>query len=56
MLSPESDAFFKSNMYNNFGDLGVNIKNMVDEYQDKSKLNTNIQTIGVLLMLQQQHI
>lgn len=46
MLSPESDQFYKSNMYANFGDLGVSIKQMVDEYQDKSKLNTNIQTIG----------
>lgn len=45
VLSPESDAFYKSNMYANFGDLGVAVKQMVDEYQDKSKLNTNIQTI-----------
>lgn len=47
VLSPESDAFYKANMYNNFGDLGVNVKALVDEYQDKSKSNTNIQTIGM---------
>jgi len=45
VLSPESDPFYKSNMFSNFGDLGVAIKQLVDEYQDKSKLNTNIQTI-----------
>lgn len=45
VLSPESDPFFKQNMYANFGDLGVAVKTLVDEYQDKSKLTTNIQTI-----------
>ena len=47
MLSPESDSFYKQNMYANFGDLGVAVKQLVDEYQDKSKGNTNIQTIGI---------
>lgn len=45
VLSPESDAFYKTNMYSNFGDLGTNIKTLVDEYQDKSKGNTNIQSL-----------
>jgi hypothetical protein len=51
VLSPESDSFYKQNMYANFGDLGVAIKQLVDEYQDKSKGNTNIQTIGILYFL-----
>eukprot|EP00026_Physarum_polycephalum_P006009 Phypoly_transcript_06049.p1 GENE.Phypoly_transcript_06049~~Phypoly_transcript_06049.p1 ORF type:complete len:564 (+),score=108.74 Phypoly_transcript_06049:40-1692(+) len=45
VLSPESDSFYKQNMYANFGDLGVSVKQLVDEYQDKSKNNTNVQTI-----------
>ena len=46
VLSSEQDAFFKANMYENFGDLGMNIKKMVDEFQQKAKSNQNIQTLG----------
>lgn len=45
VLSSEQDAFFKTNMYENFGDLGINIKRMVDEFQQVAKSNQNIQTI-----------
>lgn len=45
VLSSEQDAFFKANMYENFGDLGMNIKRMVDEFQQFAKSNQNIQTI-----------
>jgi len=47
VLSSEQDAFFKANMYENFGDLGMNIKRMVDEFQQIAKSNQNIQTIGI---------
>lgn len=46
MLSSEQDAFFKANMYENFGDIGMNIKKMVDDFQHVAKSNQNIQTIG----------
>ncbi|KAK6938303.1 Sec1-like protein [Dillenia turbinata] len=45
VLSSEQDAFFKANMYENFGDIGTNIKQMVDEFQQVAKSNQNIQTI-----------
>ncbi|KAH7682796.1 vacuolar protein sorting-associated protein 45 [Dioscorea alata] len=45
VLSSEQDLFFKANMYENFGDLGMNIKRMVDEFQQVAKSNQNIQTI-----------
>ncbi|WOL02950.1 vacuolar protein-sorting-associated protein [Canna indica] len=45
VLSSEQDGFFKANMYENFGDLGMNIKTMVDEFQQIAKSNQNIQTI-----------
>eukprot|EP01018_Ginkgo_biloba_P006930 Gb_21146 [translate_table: standard] len=45
VLSSEQDAFFKENMYENFGDLGMNIKRMVDDFQQKAKSNQNIQTL-----------
>ncbi|GMN48386.1 hypothetical protein TIFTF001_017548 [Ficus carica] len=41
----EQDSFFKSNMYENFGDIGMNIKRLVDEFQQVAKSNQNIQTI-----------
>ncbi|KAG0495414.1 hypothetical protein HPP92_000105 [Vanilla planifolia] len=45
VLSSEQDTFFKANMYENFGDLGMNIKQMVDDFQQIAKSNQNIQTI-----------
>ncbi|KAL5560419.1 hypothetical protein UlMin_036630 [Ulmus minor] len=45
VLSSEQDSFFKSNMYENFGDIGMNIKRLVDEFQEMSKVNQKIQTI-----------
>ncbi|KAI5311926.1 hypothetical protein L3X38_041099 [Prunus dulcis] len=45
VLSSEQDGFFKKNMYENFGDIGMNIKQLVDEFQQISKSNQNIQTI-----------
>ncbi|XP_059631647.1 vacuolar protein sorting-associated protein 45 homolog [Cornus florida] len=45
VLSSEQDAFFKANMYENFGDIGMNIKLMVDDFQQVAKSNQNIQTI-----------
>ncbi|KAG2324369.1 hypothetical protein Bca52824_007097 [Brassica carinata] len=45
VLSSEQDAFFKANMYENFGDIGMNIKRMVDDFQQVAKSNQNIQTV-----------
>jgi vacuolar protein sorting-associated protein 45 len=36
VISPEQDSFFAKNLYNNFGDLGANVKAYVNEYQSKS--------------------
>ncbi|XP_021898658.1 vacuolar protein sorting-associated protein 45 homolog isoform X2 [Carica papaya] len=45
VLSSEQDSFFKANMFENFGDIGMNIKRMVDDFQQIAKSNQNIQTI-----------
>lgn len=45
VLSQDQDTFFKKNMYMNFGDLGGNIKDYVDQYQHKTKSNMNIESI-----------
>lgn len=44
-LSQDQDPFFKKNMYLNFGDLGGNIKDYVEQYQSKSKTTANIESI-----------
>ncbi|KAI1304291.1 GIDA-domain-containing protein [Xylaria venustula] len=45
VLSQDQDPFFKKNMYLNFGDLGGNIKDYVEQYQSKTKSNANIESI-----------
>ncbi|KYQ93788.1 Sec1-like family protein [Tieghemostelium lacteum] len=35
ILSPEHDSFYKDNLRQNFGELGVKIKELVDQYQDR---------------------
>ncbi|KAL8110940.1 vacuolar protein sorting-associated protein 45 homolog [Apium graveolens] len=45
VLSSEQDTFFKANMYENFGDIGMSIKRMVDDFQQVAKSNQNIQTV-----------
>jgi vacuolar protein sorting-associated protein 45 len=45
VLSGQQDPFFKENAYANFGELGDNIKELVDMYQSKTKSNKDIQSI-----------
>jgi len=46
VLSQEQDPFFKKNMFLNFGELGGNIKEYVEQYQSKTKNNANIESIN----------
>ena len=46
VLSQDQDPFFKKNMYLNFGDLGGNIKEYVEQYQSKTKNNADIESIN----------
>lgn len=46
VLSQDQDPFFKKNMFLNFGDLGGNIKDYVEQYQSKTKNNANIESIS----------
>ncbi|KAL2168645.1 hypothetical protein VTG60DRAFT_6989 [Thermothelomyces hinnuleus] len=45
VLSQDQDPFFKKNMYLNFGDLGSNIKDYVEQYQAKTQNNAGIESI-----------
>ena len=45
-LSQDQDPFFKKNMFQNFGDLGSNIKEYVEQYQSRTKSNEQIESIA----------
>lgn len=45
-ISQDQDPFFKKNMYQNFGDLGSNIKEYVEQYQVRTKNNMSIESIA----------
>lgn len=45
VVAQDQDPFFKKNMYQNFGDLGGNIKEYVEQYQSKTKNNAAIESI-----------
>lgn len=45
VLSAEEDTFFRENMFLNFGDLGENMKQLVDTFQKKTKSKQNIDSI-----------
>lgn len=46
VLSSEQDEFYQRNMMLNFGEIGENIKSLVDEFQQKSKANEKLETIA----------
>lgn len=45
VLSAASDSFFEKHMYSNFGDLGMAVKKLVDDYQAKTQTHENINSI-----------
>jgi vacuolar protein sorting-associated protein 45 len=46
VLSQDQDPFFKKNMFFNFGDLGGNIKDYVEQYSSRTKTGSNIESIA----------
>jgi hypothetical protein len=46
ILSTDQDPFYRNQMYNNFGDLGISVKELVDDYQKKMQTHKNVQTLG----------
>ena len=47
-LSPDSDHFYKGSMWLNFGDLGQSIKELVQDFQRKSKHTTKLDSIEAM--------
>lgn len=46
VLSCDADHFFRGSMYLNYGDLGASIKDLVEQYQRKTKTSTKLESIG----------
>lgn len=45
VIDPIDDEFFRQNRYKNFGDLGVNLKELVDRFRVQSRSSSNLSTI-----------
>ncbi|XP_013378687.1 vacuolar protein sorting-associated protein 45 [Lingula anatina] len=45
VLSAEHDEFYANNMYANFGEIGVNIKTLMEEFQKKSQGQSKVESI-----------
>jgi len=45
MLTPESDDFFANNLYLNFGEIGQNIKILVEEFTEKKNISQKVDSI-----------
>eukprot|EP00518_Triparma_eleuthera_P004059 CAMPEP_0182463604 /NCGR_PEP_ID=MMETSP1319-20130603/7751_1 /TAXON_ID=172717 /ORGANISM="Bolidomonas pacifica, Strain RCC208" /LENGTH=591 /DNA_ID=CAMNT_0024663171 /DNA_START=336 /DNA_END=2106 /DNA_ORIENTATION=- len=46
VLNPETDTFYRDNRFSNFGELGENIRTLLESYQAEQKRNANITTIA----------
>ncbi|XP_064621075.1 vacuolar protein sorting-associated protein 45-like [Lineus longissimus] len=46
VLSSEHDEFYANNMYSNFGEIGANIKGLMEEFQRKSKGQAKVESIA----------
>jgi hypothetical protein len=46
VLSSQSDDFFRSNMYKDFGEIGETIRKLIADFQSKKKSHQNIENIG----------
>lgn len=45
VINQLEDDFFKKNMYNNYGDLGNNLNELVDEFKRKNKSQSKVESI-----------
>ncbi|KAL8449064.1 hypothetical protein Emed_003416 [Eimeria media] len=48
VLSTTQDEFYKANCFSNFGDLGVAVKQHVNEYQEKTKTHAQIASLEAM--------
>ncbi|XP_065565674.1 vacuolar protein sorting-associated protein 45-like isoform X3 [Artemia franciscana] len=46
IMSPVYDEFYCNKMYANFGQIGQDIKNLMDDFQEKAKSHQKVESIG----------
>ena len=46
VLNADYDSFYKANMYSNFGDLGIAVKDMLETYSKTQKGHAEVSSIG----------
>lgn len=46
VLSALHDQFYAENLYANFGEIGANIKRLMEEYQEKAKSHQRLESIA----------
>ena len=46
VLSAEHDDVYLDNMYKNFGEIGINIKQLMDEFQKNAKSNQKLESVA----------
>uniref|UniRef100_A0A914VM30 Uncharacterized protein n=1 Tax=Plectus sambesii TaxID=2011161 RepID=A0A914VM30_9BILA len=46
VLSAVQDEFYAANLYSNFGEIGQNIKELMDEFQKKAKTHQKVESIA----------
>lgn len=46
VLSAEHDEVYQDNMYKNFGEIGINIKQLMDEFQRNAKSNQKLESVA----------
>ena len=51
VLSAEHDEVYRDNMYLNFGEIGVNIKKLMDEFQKSAKSNQKLESVADMKVL-----
>lgn len=49
VLSAAQDGFYKTHMYANYGDLGMAVKALVDDFQRDAKVSSSIQSIQEMM-------
>lgn len=45
VLDASTDDFFRQNRFQNFGELGINLKTLVDSFHDRAQSNSNLASI-----------
>ncbi len=45
VINPDQDDFFRANMHLNYGDLGNNLNDLVQEFKEKSKSQAKVESI-----------